>query len=207
MILRIFCYAIPFLLLFACGSASDASGEPAAEKSQDLFATGSYKAIFEQIESTNDPARIRQLLLDNYGLVADQQTGWMDTLASRQYIALAEKFAGDHPGDTLTALPLYRAAEVHQALGNFTAAADVLERVSEDYPGFSKRGEALFMLAFTHDEHLKDYDTASDLYERFKREYPDNVFADGVDVLINNLGKSSDEMLKDLEQRAQDNVQ
>ncbi|MEL7161156.1 MAG: tetratricopeptide repeat protein, partial [Bacteroidota bacterium] len=77
------------------------------------------------------------------------------------------------------------------------------ERVHKDFPNFSKAGESLFMLAFTYDEDLDDIDKARATYERFIAEYPNHGFADDAQMLIGNLGKTDEEVLRELESRNQ----
>jgi TolA-binding protein len=102
----------------------------------------------------------------------------------------------------MAALPLYRAAEVVRAMNNAVRAASFYEMTHKNYPSFSKAGEALFMLGFTYDEDLNNEAKAKETYELFLQQYPDHPFADDTQILINNLGKTDEEILRELEEKA-----
>ena len=185
-----------FTIITSCGSDS-----PGATSDVDQVTdrpAGAFDDVAAAMDGEAGTQEARQLLLENYARISDPTTGRVDPAASQQYITLATRLADDADGDTLAALPLYKAAEVYQALGDYQGAAGVFERIHDDYPEFSKSGEALFMLAFTYDENLRDYDRARELYERFLEENPDHTFADDTEMLLKNLGKTDEEMLQSL---------
>ena len=186
------------LLLFtACGTDSTTDTPPEAPGDG---LNGPFAELSTDLEGDNPDApaiaaRLRQL----FPSVSDAQTGALDVDVSRQYVALAEAFADKFPADTVAAPPLYNAAEVALALGQPQRAADIYARLYHQYRTFSKAPEALFMLAFTHDENLKDTASARTYYRQFIDTYPTHTFADDSEMLIRNLGKSDAELLRELE--------
>lgn len=188
------------LSLFACGGDSSPQ-ETIAENSEPTFVA--FADVASAMEEGADVATSRRLLLEAYPRVSNKRTNAIEVQASEEYLLLANQLADQADGDTLAAMPLYKAAEIYQALGDFKGAALVFERIYTDYPSFSKAGEALFMLGFTYDENLRDTARARQTYEKFLAEYPNNTFADDTQMLLNNLGKSDEEMLRMLEQQAQ----
>lgn len=190
------------LIFTACKS----DGSPGEGESQDdnlESRAGAFDDVATAVEGGASTAEVRKLLLENYRKVSDPTTGHIDPRAGQQYIKLAESLAEESPEDTLAALPLYKAAEVYQALNDYPGAAQVFERIYREYPTFSKAGEALFMLGFTYDENLKDYEKARVTYEKFLSEYPSNTFADDTQLLLQNLGKTDAEMLEMLQNQQQ----
>ncbi|OAV45488.1 tol-pal system YbgF family protein [Lewinella sp. 4G2] len=193
-----------FLSLFLCTCGSAPDEESTTGDGENVMAQpGAFDAAAKALENDAPATEVRDLLIDNYAMVSDAKTGRIDQRNSQQFVDLADRFAKKVAGDTIAALPLYKSAEVYQALNDFPAAAAVFERIHKDYPSFSKSGEALFMLAFTYDENLKEFDKARAAYEQFIAQYPENTFADDAAMLIKNLGKSDEEILRALEQQQQ----
>lgn len=187
------------LLMASCGSNNEtveADAPPAAP------VAAAFEPAATAFDNSEGPAKVGGLLMQRFAAVSDAQTGALDMAASKSFVDLAEKLAAKHPGDTLAALPLYRAAEVVRAMNDPKRAAAIYEQVHQSYPTFSKAAESLFMLAFTYDEDLNDMGKAKETYEKFLKLYPNNSFADDTKMLLENLGKSDEEILKDLEEKA-----
>ena len=195
-------FYLPIIVFLAFGAAGcgDDTKDTGEREAAPVAAFTIYDDVHQAFEAGVDVREGRKLLIDNYARVSDPATNRVDPAASREYIDLANRLAEENAGDTLAALPLYKAAEIHQALGDYNSAADIFGRIYGDYPSFSKSGEALFMQAFTYDENLEDYPKAKSLYEEFLAKYPDNTFADDTEMLLKNLGKSDEEMLRSLGQ-------
>ena len=194
------------VLFSACGddsaaAAGVAEADPTTSAPATAPATDAFVQVRAQFEdATTSIASLRAALLDRFPAVSDPETGTLNPAASQEFIELSEQLAGRAPaGDTLAALPLYRAAEVASALGNPRRAAALYERIHTQYPTFHRAPESLFMLAFTYDEYLNDLTTARRYYEEFLENYPENGFADDTEVLLRNLGKSDAEILEELE--------
>ncbi|MEL6357812.1 MAG: tetratricopeptide repeat protein [Bacteroidota bacterium] len=131
--------------------------------------------------------------------LADANTGRLNEEAAKTYLSAAQILAKDYPTDTSAALPYYKAAEVARALGQSKTALEIYQQVIEQYPGFHKVPEARFMLAFTYDEDLNDLTSAKAAYEQFIQLHPEHTFADDAEMLLRNLGKSDEEILRELE--------
>ncbi|MBC6996501.1 tetratricopeptide repeat protein [Neolewinella lacunae] len=191
--------ALSFLLFFTACGGNSGSGDATASAQTDVFADAAAALAADE-----GAGRVARLLADNFSRLSDPATGALNMAASEQYVGLAEALAGKYPGDTLAALPLYRAAEVVRAMGNSERTAQIYARVHQEYPNFSKAPEALFMLAFTYDEELRDLDRAKATYQLFLERYPNNDFADDATMLIENLGKSDEEVLRELEAKSKE---
>ena len=200
---------LALLLLAACGNdtATDeesaaADGTPVATAPAPLTFEGPFADMKTALEGdAADGAAIASSLIQEFPRVSDPETGALNVPVSRQYVALAEELSAKYPDDTLAAPPLYHAAEVALALGEPQRAADIYARIHRQYRHFSKAPESLFMLAFTLDENLQDLEGARTHYQQFIDTYPDHTFADDSEMLIKNLGKSDEEILRELESR------
>ena len=156
------------------------------------------------VSESEDAATGAERLMQEFPRVTDAGGGGMNVDVSQQFLAAARRLSDKFPADTAAAMPLYRAAEVALALGDPGQAAEIYQTVYGRYRAFSRAPESLFMLAFTYDENLNDLERARDRYEEFGRTYPDHPFADDAQMLIANLGKSDEEVLRELEARAKD---
>ena len=119
----------------------------------------------------------------------------MDFRAANDYIAATELYAIMNPGAADAPELLLKGAETARSVRNFQRALSMYEMVSTEYGNSPKAGQALFMRAFTLDNDLKRYDEARTLYEQFLEAYPNDEFADDTRFLLENLGKSDEEII------------
>jgi TolA-binding protein len=161
-----------------------------------------YAAAATALEAGENPTAVSKLLMDNFQAVSDPNTGSLNVRASQDFVAMATQLANKYPNDTLAAMPLYRAAEVVRAMSDPKRTAAIYQQVYNSYPSFSKAPEALFMLGFTYDEDLGDLKKAKAVYTDFLQKHPTHSFADDTQMLLENLGKSDEEILKELEKKA-----
>lgn len=206
--MRIFVLPLAFiatLFLVSCGNSSDTAGGDAPTREMEI--TGAFAPAAEALKKDASVAEIGSLLMQRFSAISDVNTGALNLTESKNFVMLAEQLADKFPNDTLAALPLYRAAEVVRAMNDPKKAAAIYERIHNDYSSFSKAPESLFMLAFTYDEDLNNYDLAKVTYEKFMKLYPDNVFAKSTPMLLENLGKTDEEILQQLEAKQQENAQ
>jgi len=186
------------LLLTGCGNADTSSAATEPAETAKIPTTTAYQAAETALNDGKNAAAVAPLLLNNFNAVSDVNTGVLDETASNDYVRLARSLSDKFPADTMAAKPLYRAAEVVRALNKPREAAGIYRMVCDRYPTFSKSAEALFMLAFTYDEDLKEYDAAREIYNDFLVRYPEHTFADDTEMLLKNLGKTSEEMLREM---------
>jgi len=143
------------------------------------------------------PERLKALGNDLYDL-KNQKLNYHNAQA---FVEISELYASLLPADTLSPLLLIRAAEVARVMKKFDKAIELYQWVLSQYPDHPDAADAMFMIAFTWDSDLAQYDSARVWYERFLRTYPDNDFADDARFLLENLGKSEEELLKSLEKK------
>lgn len=149
----------------------------------------------------------RVTLMNDFEQLADSETGMLNQEASADFVAAARALSDQFPNDTLVALPLYRSAEISRSLGKPQETIDTYQKILERYPTFHKAAEAQFMLAFSYDEDLKDIEKARQAYTEFIKQHPDHTFADDAQMLLSNLGKTDEEILRELEARLKENAE
>lgn len=142
------------------------------------------------------PARMKTLL----GEVAEDPRN-IDQEKADRYVAEAENYATAHRGDTSAVYFLFKAAEVATLQRKYDKAIDLYGLIEAEFSNHPRAPQALFMQAFTYDENMGRQEQARAIYEQFIRKYPDHDFADDAQVMLDNLGKTDEEILRELEAR------
>ncbi len=102
---------------------------------------------------------------------------------------------------------LHRAAETARTLRNIPKAIDLYDWIIDKYPTHARASTSLFLKAFTYDNDLKDFEKAGKYYHEFLSKYPNDEFAESAKFLLDNLGKSEEELKQMLEAKSKNNVQ
>jgi tetratricopeptide (TPR) repeat protein len=129
----------------------------------------------------------------------DMNTGRLSFAGVNDYITHAEAYSSIAQDDPISPAILFKAAEVAGYVAMHERSLTLYERVENMFPNYEKASKALFMRAFTYAESLGQVDQARALYEEFLARYPEDDFADDAQALLNNLGKSDEEILQGLE--------
>lgn len=133
--------------------------------------------------------------------VFNDTTGIIDEARAKQYIAACEAFALIHKGTDKGADYLYKATETLRALRQPEKCLAIYDQLIMDYPEHRRAAQALFLKGFTYDNDLGDYENARKYYEEFLAKYPNDDFASSAQFLLENLGKSDDELLQVLQSK------
>ncbi|MBK8504489.1 MAG: tetratricopeptide repeat protein [Saprospiraceae bacterium] len=91
---------------------------------------------------------------------------------------------------------LWKAGETARAARDFQTAESIFKELYENNKGTDLAAKSLFLHAFMCDEDMKDHDKARELYQSFLTSYPDSDFNDDAQFLLDNLGKTDEEMLE-----------
>ena len=132
----------------------------------------------------------------------DAQSLRLQQPIARDYIKACEGYALINQGDSLSAENLHKAAETSGSLGQSNAALAIYDWILKYYPDHARTPQALFLKAFTYDSGLKDFDNARIYYQQFLDKYPTDDFAPSAKFLLDNLGKDDEELLKTLQEQA-----
>lgn len=197
-------FALSLMLLSACGGGDTSTTSVEDNKTSKAEVSTAFIAADNAMKDGKSAEEVSNLLMNNFNAVSDPNTGTLNLSASQEFARIARELADKYPADTTVAMPFYRSAEVVRAMNDPKRAATIYKDVYGRYPSFSKAGEAMFMLAFTYDEDLKDYESAKATYTEFLKNHPNHSFADDTEMLLENLGKSDEEILKDLEAKVQE---
>ena len=100
---------------------------------------------------------------------------------------------------------LHRAAETARTLRDIPKAINLYDWIIRYYPDHPRGATSLFLKAFTFDNDLKDFEKARVHYEEFLKKHPNNEFAESAQFLLDNLGKSEEELKQILEEKSKEN--
>lgn len=105
-------------------------------------------------------------------------------------------FSNQYPKDTLSALFLFKAAEIAMNLQLGNQSINYYDRIISDFPTFYKTAECIFLKAFIYENQLGDLKNAEKYYSQFIQEYPNHPLANDAKASIKYLGKSPEELVK-----------
>ncbi len=121
--------------------------------------------------------------------------------ASLKYVDAVEALALVSPADPRVPTNLYTSAEVARSLRTFPKAMSLYDWLIESYPDHTKTANALFIKGFILEQDYKRPEEAKLIYERFLRDYPDHDMAASAKFLLDNIGKSDQEILQSMDDK------
>lgn len=136
--------------------------------------------------------------------IYDDSLARLDFRKADLYIRQAELFSLLMPDSEETPVLLYRSGEIARTARNYEKALELYGTLFEQYPAYEKSPQALFMQAFIMDNDLKRIDEAKQLYEQFIQQFPEDDFASSAQVLLENLGKDEEEIIRNLNSKNND---
>ncbi|MEM6967214.1 MAG: hypothetical protein AAF573_20800 [Bacteroidota bacterium] len=105
-------------------------------------------------------------------------------------------------GDSLAAEYVFNAADLYQGIGEYKRALELWYLV---YKGYDKKHpkapHAMFQCGFTYDTVLERKDLAKTLYSMFLKSYPNHALASDVKILMKNLNKSPEDLVKEFQKK------
>jgi tetratricopeptide (TPR) repeat protein len=101
--------------------------------------------------------------------------------------------------DSLSPIFLYRAGESALYINQGIKAISYFKTIESEYADFKNMGSVLFLIGFTYENNVKNFDDARKYYELFLERYPEHPLASDTHILIKNLGKSPEELIREFE--------
>lgn len=120
-----------------------------------------------------------------------------------ELVKLMSDYVEKNPKDTISAMYLFKAGDISRGLGKFDDAINFWQSLCEKYPDHRRAPDALFLQAFTFENDVKDLNKAKNLYEEFLKKYPNHAFSANIPVILENLGKSPEELIEALKKKNQ----
>jgi TolA-binding protein len=78
-------------------------------------------------------------------------------------------------------------------------AMSLYDWILDKYPNHEKSPTVMFIKGFILEQEFKQEDQARKLYEDFLKKYPNHEMASSAKFLLDNMGKSDEEILKGIE--------
>jgi tetratricopeptide (TPR) repeat protein len=155
-----------------------------------LVACNQYKHEDKKL-LLNEINKLEQILL------ADT-TGNLNISAAYETIKFYSKYANSFPDDSLTPEFLFRKANTFRSLNKGKEAISVLNKIENKYPNYPKLDLCLFMKAEIYENLLNDIENAKKHYELFIQKHPNSHLTNDAKILLKNLGKTPEELFKDI---------
>ena len=118
-----------------------------------------------------------------------------------KFVDGSEAFALVRPQHPKAPQFLYKAAEVARSLRTMVKAMNLYDWLLEKYPDDEKSPTTLFIKGFLLEQEFEEEDEARKMYEQFLEKYPNHEMASSAKFLLDNMGKSDEEILKDIEEK------
>lgn len=171
-----------------------------------------YRAFVEKYPSHEGSAEIKvrypgtvslDTLLFSLGsqIFSDTSTT-INEAAARQYVDACEAYALVYHGSDEAIEYLHKAAETARTLHSTAKSMTLYDWIIKSNPNHKRAAQALFLKGFTYDNNMQDHEAARAVYEEFLKKYPKDEFAESARFLLENLGKTDDELLEALHKRA-----
>ena len=126
---------------------------------------------------------------------------------SQFYVDACEAYALANPNSVASPDFLYRASEIARTLRTFPKALTLYDWIITKYPTYEKSPTVLFLKGFLLESQFNNIESARYSYQQFLDKYPQHDLADDVAFLLQNLGKSDEEIMKIIEANRQDESQ
>ncbi|MHC1707827.1 MAG: tol-pal system YbgF family protein [Bacteroidales bacterium] len=129
----------------------------------------------------------------------NKNEGSYDKTRAVELIQAYQEYTEAFPRDTLSAAYMFKKAELQLHAVSPAEAIKTLDKLINDYPDFRKTPECLFLKGFIYENNMNDLAKAKVAYEEFIVKYPQHYFTDDAKILIQNLGKTPEELVKEFE--------
>ncbi len=119
--------------------------------------------------------------------------------SARSFVDASEAYAMGNPSSPTAAANLFKAAEIAKSLKSYAKSMNLYDWIINKYPNYEKAPTALFLKGFLIENEMGQIEESRGVYNEFLKKYPNHDLADDVQFLIENLGKSDEEILKMIE--------
>ncbi|HYV92241.1 MAG TPA: tetratricopeptide repeat protein [Chitinophagales bacterium] len=127
-----------------------------------------------------------------------------DTLAIEQARKAVQSFIQRFPDDTLSPAYLFELALLYEKQRQYDSTIKTLDRIYSFYPHSKQASKAVFLEGFLYANVLNQLDKAKETYQFYLDHYAnlDSKMTNDVKMELQNLGKSPEEILKEIQEKA-----
>ena len=118
--------------------------------------------------------------------------------------ASIENFVKKFPDDTLAPKYLFEKALLQEKQKKYSEVLSTLDGIYSQYPESKSASKAIFLEGFLYANVLNQLDKAKEKYQLYLDKYSqvDAKMTNDVKMELQNLGKSPDEILKEIQEKA-----
>jgi tetratricopeptide (TPR) repeat protein len=138
--------------------------------------------------------------------LAQSEEVLLDDRKPREVLDLYKKFVIKYPEDSLCITYYFKMAEVELALGKSFDAISSLDSLMMKFPNADIIPNVLQFKAFIQDDRLHQFDDARATLELLIEKYPDNELVENAKAYILTLGKSPEEVIREMELKNQEAI-
>lgn len=124
----------------------------------------------------------------------------LNLVTAERVIEAYRAYVKENPTDTLAPYYLFKAIDVSSGTVNSKRTLVLIDELVAQYSDYEKTPLALFMKGFIYETQVVNLFEAQKAYTEFINKYPNDPLAVDAAVLINNLGKSPEDLIKEFEQ-------
>ncbi len=119
--------------------------------------------------------------------------------SAQSYVDACEAYALAYPGTNEAPEFLYKGTEVSRTLRTFTKSLSMYDWIIDQYPQYEKAPTAMFLKGFIIENELNNDELAKEVYRTFLSTYSDHQLRDDVKFLLDNVGKTDEEIMEMIE--------
>ena len=171
-----------------------------------IFSMLSYQSCTNSsTESEKSTGTDKEKLIQEIKVLEDtlesKATQQINRQLAKDLIDKSKLFAETFPDDELSPAYLFRAGNVAVGISLFDDAVNFFETVHQKYTSYDRAPDALFLEGFTYENHLNNIENAKRCYNEFLKRFPDDQLAEQVRVVLENIGKSPEELVKGFQKK------
>ncbi len=167
-----------------------------------LFALMIFSLIFCSTENTKEE-KLKNIETLEAASYIDTVTYEINEKQANELVNAYADFAENFSNNENSPEYLFKAAEICRSIYEPQKAIDFYDKIILKYENFEKVPYCLFLKAFTYDNQLQDMIRAKENYSLFIKLHPKHDFADDAKILIDNLGKTPEELIKSFEDKSE----
>ncbi len=156
--------------------------------------------------SCNSKSSLVSKINKSEAVIFSDSTADPDNTKVKDLTELYLKYADKYPEDTMSAEYLFKAADLYIYLRDYRSTLTMFDRIQTSYPTFSKLDKTYFLKAFIYEQHLNEPEKAAELYRQFIVKFPYSDLTDDASQALLFVGKSDEEIMKMLNERAADST-
>lgn len=152
--------------------------------------------LFVFVSCTSEKQQLKTSITSAENELKNDTTGILDYKKATAMTALYEQYIEKFPEDTLSAIYLYKAADVAAHSHNAQHAIDLYNKLLTNFPDYKNAANAQFFIGFLYENELKNKPEAIKAYEKFLANYPNDEKVESVQFLIQNINLTDAELIE-----------